>query len=50
MNKVMLITGATSDLAIELLNNIKNEDITILAFYNDYVEKLYIIDISNIVL
>ena len=30
MNKVMLITGATSDLAIELLNNIKNEDITIL--------------------
>ena len=40
MNKVMLITGATSDLAIELLNNIKNEDITILACYNDYVEKL----------
>lgn len=39
MKEAILITGATSDLAIEYLNSIKNEEKTIIAFYYDYKER-----------
>ena len=40
MKEVILITGATSDLAFEYLNLIKNQEKIIIAFYYDLKERL----------
>ena len=40
MRETILITGATSDLAYEYLNLIKNQEKTIIAFYYDCKERL----------
>ena len=40
MKEVILITGATSDLAFEYLNLIKDQDKVIIAFYYDLKERL----------
>ena len=40
MKEVILITGATSDLAFEYLNLIKNQEKIIIAFYYD-LNQLY---------
>ena len=39
MKEVILITGATSDLAFEYLNLIKNQEKIIIAFYYDLKER-----------
>ena len=40
MKEVILITGATSDLAFEYLNLIKNQEKIVIAFYYDLEERL----------
>ena len=40
MKEVILITGATSDLAFEYLNLIKDQEKIVIAFYYDLKERL----------
>lgn len=40
MNNTILVTGATSDIALEFLNKIKNKNNIVLAFYRNNKEKL----------